>query len=201
MIGVLVVAIAVVLALAMPLVTRGSYARLLNTRWSWGALLFAGLGIQMFLELYTLPREHWHSWGFGMLIASYVLVLGFACRNFVLRGMGVVIVGIACNAVVIAANQGMPVKVLPEWQGERWTEATVKHHPQQPDDKLRFLSDIIVLDEPYDTVLSFGDLILAVGLCDVAYHASRKPRRRGARSDAARSRDAAGRELASAVSH
>ena len=50
----------------------------------------------------------------------------------------------------------------------------MKHHPQQPDDKLRVLSDIIVLKEPYDTVLSFGDLILAVGLCDVAYHASRK---------------------------
>ena len=50
----------------------------------------------------------------------------------------------------------------------------MKYHPQQPDDKLRVLSDIIVLNGPYDTVLSFGDLILAVGVCDVAYHASRK---------------------------
>jgi hypothetical protein len=107
-----------------------------------------------------------------------VLILGFACRNFVLRGMGIVIIGIACNFVVIAANQGMPVKIPAEWADESWAEPTVKHHPQQDDDRLRFLSDIIVLKGPFDTVLSFGDIILAVGLCDVAYHASRRPRQR-----------------------
>jgi hypothetical protein len=72
----------------------------------------------------------------------------------------------------------MPVKFKPEWRGEKWAEATVKHHPQQSDDNLRFLSDIIILEHPYNTVLSFGDLILAVGLCDVAYNASRKPKKR-----------------------
>ena len=66
----------------------------------------------------------------------------------------------------------------------------MKHHPQQPDDKLRFLSDIIVLKGPFDSVLSFGDLILAVGLCDVAYNASRKPKRRGTPSRAERGRTA-----------
>ena len=39
-----------------------------------------------------------------------------------------------------------------------------------------------MLKQPYDSVLSFGDLILLVGLCDVAYNASRKPKRRGSRS-------------------
>ena len=41
------------------------------------------------------------------------------------------------------------------------------------------LSDIIVLRSPFDSVLSFGDLILAVGLCDVTYYASRKRKPRG----------------------
>jgi hypothetical protein len=179
---VLVLAIAVVVALLIPLLTRGSYTRLLNIEWRWGGLLFGGLAIQLLLEYYTLPREHWHTWGFGLLVASYVLVLGFTARNFVLRGMGIVLIGIACNAAVIVANQGMPVKIPPDWQDETWAEPTVKHHPQQPDDKLRFLSDIIVLDDPWVTVLSFGDLILAVGLCDVAYNASRRHRSRRALS-------------------
>jgi len=70
------------------------------------------------------------------------------------------------------------VKIPVKWQNQTWTQPTVKHHPQQPDDKLRFLSDIIVLEHPYDTVLSFGDLILAVGLCDLAFNASRRPKSR-----------------------
>jgi hypothetical protein len=178
---VLVYAIAVVVALVIPLVTRGSYSRLLAVRWRFGLILFAGLAIQIALEYVTIPREHWHDLGFGLLVASYVLILAFVARNLVVRGMGIVFIGIACNALVITLNQGMPFKVPADWQGKSWVEATVKHHPQQSDDKLKFLSDIIVLKKPFDSVLSFGDLILVVGLCDVAYNASRKPKRRGSR--------------------
>lgn len=174
----LVLLIAVAVALVIPLVTRGSYKRLLGVEWHLGWVLFAGLAIQIFLEYVSIPRDHWHDIGFGLLVASYVLILGFAARNYVLRGMGIVIIGVACNALVIVLNQGMPVKIPVRWQNQTWTQPTVKHHPQQPDDKLRFLSDIIVLEHPYDTVLSFGDLILAVGLCDLAFNASRRPKSR-----------------------
>jgi len=175
---VLVLLIAVAVALVIPLVTRGSYKRLLGVEWHLGWVLFAGLAIQIFLEYVSIPRAHWHDIGFGLLVASYVLILGFAARNYVLRGMGIVIIGVACNALVIMLNQGMPVKIPVKWQNQTWTQQTVKHHPQQPDDKLRFLSDIIVLEHPYDTVLSFGDLILAVGLCDLAFNASRRSKSR-----------------------
>src|SRR5829696_813867 len=175
---VLVLAIAVVLALVIPALTKGSYTRLLNTQWRWGGLLFLGLAIQIFLEFDTIPRARWHDVGYGLLVASYVLILAFCVRNFVLRGMGVVIIGISCNVLVIVLNQGMPVDVPDEWRAKVIAEPTIKHHLQQDDDKLRVLTDIIVLEEPYNTVLSFGDLILAVGLCDVAFWASRKPRRR-----------------------
>jgi hypothetical protein len=175
---VLVYAIAIVVALAIPLATRGSYGRFLAVRWRYGSVLFLGLAIQIALEFVTIPREHWHDVGFGLLVASYVLILAFAARNLVIRGMGIVFIGIACNALVITVNQGMPFKVPVEWRNESWTKPTVKHHLQQSDDKLRFLSDIIVVKEPFDSVLSFGDLILAVGLCDVAYNVSRKPKRR-----------------------
>jgi hypothetical protein len=175
---VLVYAIAVVVAFAIPAVTRGSYSRMLGVRWRFGFVLFAGLAIQIVLEYVTIPKEHWHDLGFGLLVASYVLILAFAVRNLVLRGMGIVLIAIACNALVITLNQGMPVKIPVEWQSKSWAQPTVKHHPQQPDDKLRFLSDIIVLKGPFQSVISFGDLILAVGLCDVAFNASRKPKRR-----------------------
>lgn len=178
----LVYAIAVVVALVIPVATRGSYPRMLAVRWHFGLILFLGLAIQVALEYVTIPREHWHDVGFGLLVASYVLILAFSARNFVVRGMGIVLIGIACNALVIIVNQGMPFKVPVEWQGKSWVQPSVKHHPQQSDDKLKFLSDIIVLKEPFDSVLSFGDLILVVGLCDVAYNASRKPKRRGTRS-------------------
>ena len=174
--------VAVAVAFLIPAVTGGSYARMLSVRWHFVSLLFLGLAIQVLLELWTIPREHWHDWGFGLLVASYVLILAFVARNLVIRGMGIVFIGIACNALVITVNQGMPVKLPVEWQNKSWAQPTVKHHPQQPDDKLKFLSDIIVLDGPLQSVVSFGDLILLVGLCDVAYNVSRKPKRRGSRT-------------------
>jgi len=179
---VLLYVIAIAVAFLIPAVTGGSYARMLTVQWRFTSLLFLGLAIQVILELWTIPREHWHDWGFGLLVASYVLILAFAARNFVIRGMGIVFIGIACNALVITVNQGMPVKLPVEWQSKSWAQPTVKHHPQQPDDKLKFLSDIIVLQGPLQSVVSFGDLILLVGLCDVAYNVSRKPKRRGGRS-------------------
>lgn len=167
-----------VAALAVPLVTFGSYKRLINTEIHWGWLLGAGLAIQLALEYYTLPRRDWDTLGFGLLVASYVLILGFCARNLLLRGMSIVLIGVACNALVIVVNQGMPVKFPARLRNESFALTTVKHHPQQHGEKLLFLSDIIILMHPYDTVMSFGDLILTVGLCDLAFNMSRDPRRR-----------------------
>jgi len=174
----LVLVVALLFALLVPLFTHGSYKRLLATKIYWGSLLAAGLAIQIALEYASPPRRYWHSIGFGLLVASYVLVLAFCARNLVLRGMSIVLIGIACNALVIVLNQGMPVKFPPEWRDQTWAQATVKHHPQQPGEKLLILSDIIVLRHPFDDIMSYGDLILAVGLCDLAYNASRDPERR-----------------------
>jgi hypothetical protein len=173
-----VLGVAMLVALLVPLLTHGSYKRLLGTKLHWGWLLAAGLAMQIALEIASPPRRYWHNVGFGLLVASYVLVIAFCARNLVLRGMSIVLIGIACNALVIVLNQGMPVKFPPEWRDQSWAQATVKHHPQQPGEKLLILSDIIILRHPFDDVMSYGDLILAVGLCDVFYNASRDPQRR-----------------------
>lgn len=173
----LVLGIAAAAALLIPLVTLGSYKRLFETKLHWTWLLAASLAIQLGLEFYTLPQRYWDNVGYGLLVGSYVLLLAFIARSVVLRGMSIVFIGIACNALVIALNQGMPVKFPPEWKNESWAEATMKHHPRERGDKLLVLSDIIIVRHPVNNILSFGDLILAVGLCDVAYNASRNPKR------------------------
>lgn len=175
----LFVAAAVGIALLVPLFTRGSYRRLLDTDWRWGGLLFLGLGLQVVLEFVDVPEDRWHDVGFGLLIASYVLVVGFCVANLLKRGMAVVLVGVLCNLVAIAVNQGMPYDPPADWDTADIT-STVKHHPQDSDDEVLFLTDIILLPGPAETLISFGDLILAVGLIDLTYQASRRPRRRRA---------------------
>jgi hypothetical protein len=173
----MVLGIAAAAALLIPLLTRGSYKRLFDTKFRWPWVLVASLAIQLGLEFFTLPHRYWDNVGYGLLVLSNVLLLVFAARNVVLRGMSIVFIGIACNALVITLNHGMPVKFPPDWKNESWAEATVKHHPQKDGEKLLGLSDIIIVRHPINNILSFGDLILAVGLCDVSYNASRDPKR------------------------
>ena len=90
--------------------------------------------------------------------------------------MAVVLVGVALNAFVITIDQGMPVHIPPDWANSK-VEATVKHHPRVPGDHLLVLTDIIVLRR-LDAVISFGDLIIAFGLIDATFWASRRTRRR-----------------------
>src|SRR5260221_6577553 len=98
----LVLGIAIVAAALIPLLTRGSYARLFRVELHWSWLLGAGLLIQLGLEYFTMPRQYWHNWGFGLLIVSYALILAVCARNLVLRCMGLVFIAIACNALVLA---------------------------------------------------------------------------------------------------
>ena len=114
-----------------------------------------------------------------------MLIIAFCARNVLLRGMSIVLIGIACNALVIALNHGMPVDLPPDLAETGQFEPTIKHHPQDADDRLTFLGDIIVLRSPFDAAISFGDLILAVGLCDVTYHASRRKKARSTVSSSA----------------
>ena len=141
-------------------------------------LLFAGLGLQIFLDVVDLPKARYDDVGLALLLASYVLIIGFGLSNLLLTGMGVITVGIAMNAFVIALNQGMPYRV-PDGVTP---ETTVKHRPEKPDDVLPELGDYIPLGSPVDASISFGDLVIAVGLVDLTFRASRKPRRSRSRA-------------------
>jgi hypothetical protein len=178
----LVYAIAIALAILIVPITGGQFRQLAKIRLRRPWLLFLGLGLQVLLELVDLPRARYDDLGLAILLASYVCIIGFGLSNLLLAGMGVITIGVALNAFVIALNQGMPYRV-PE--GEK-VETTVKHRPEQPDDLLPELGDYIMLGSPVDASISFGDLIIGVGLIDLTYRASRRPRRSRGRG---RSRD------------
>lgn len=96
--------------------------------------------------------------GHGTALAlSYLCLLVFALANLRITGMGLITVGLALNALVVTANGRMPV---------RGTE--------RPEDRLTFLDDRIPVD-PLGEILSFGDLVLAVGLVTATQSVVRKP--------------------------
>ncbi|MCU1455937.1 MAG: hypothetical protein JWL73_29 [Actinomycetia bacterium] len=166
-------AIAVGLALAAVLFTRGSFKRLTRIPIVSAWVLILALAIQVALEYVHLDRARYDDLGIGLLMFSYALLLGFCLVNLSVRGMGVLAIGVACNALVIGLNLGMPVK---GYDGSR-VSTTVKQQPAKNSDLLQFLGDIIVLPHPpFSESISFGDLILAVGLVDVAFWASRRRR-------------------------
>jgi Family of unknown function (DUF5317) len=165
----------VLVAALVPLLTRGSYRRLAEAPWHWVGLLALGLALQLLLDTSLIHRSSYHSVGFGILVASYVLLVGFCAGNLLVRGMAVVLIGVALNGFIVTIDQGMPVRIPPDW-GQTHVTATVKHHPRVPGDHLLALTDVIVLRR-LDSIVSFGDLILAFGLVDLSYWASRRARR------------------------
>lgn len=121
----------------------------------------------------------------ALLILSYVLLVSFAASNLQFVGLALVLLGLALNLLTIAVNQGMPVRPAAVVAAHLASPSEVaalhlrgKHHLERRDDRLMAISDILP-DPLFHEVLSFGDLILSVGVADVIAHLLRPPRRRG----------------------
>lgn len=159
--------------------THGSFGELTRLRVAAPWLLATGLVVQAILEYIDIPRSDIDTVGYGLLMASYVLILAFCVANIRTRGFGVIAIGIALNALVIGLNQGMPTKPVGDGpHGNRVFKPvvqTVKHRQERSDDLLRFLDDRILFPKPFDELVSFGDLVMAVGICELMYYASRRP--------------------------
>ena len=120
----------------------------------------------------------------AMALAGFAAVLAFVAINLHLSGTLVVGVGIALNAMVMALNGAMPVDpdaavsaglidradvADAEWRGPR--RAT------EDGDRLAALGDRIPLGFAR-RVVSFGDLILVVGLIDLGIDLARRSKNR-----------------------
>jgi hypothetical protein len=175
---VLTVAFAALIVVA----TRGSWSRLFHLPVRGSLFFVAGLFLQAALEFYDFAPNRIETTGYALLMLSYVLLLTFCLINLPLRGMGVIAIGIALNTLVIGLNLGMPTRAVGlDAHGnriEKPIEQSVKHRPASDDDLLGFLGDEILLPRPFDALISFGDIVLAIGICELAYFGSRTKRRR-----------------------
>ena len=155
------------------------------------ALLAAGAALQALAHVGGLQRV-----AFLMVVASYVALAAFAARNLHLVGMGLVLVAIVLNGVTIAVNHGMPVRA-PAAEALGLRQLGPAHHLERGSDRLLVLADVIPLRITGE-VLSFGDLVLAVGLADVV---ARVMQPRPSRSTLRGRRPSGRHALRSAVTH
>jgi hypothetical protein len=109
--------------------------------------------------------------GHATVLASFVLLLTFAGLNLGAPGFLLILVGLALNTVVIAANGGMPV--APEAVVRSGQESALpdlrehggaKHHLADDDSVLLTLGDAIGIPPPVAQAASVGDLVLDAGI-------------------------------------
>jgi hypothetical protein len=146
------------------------------------------LGMQVFLVRATGQEVPF--WAGPLHVASYVLLLMVVLRNRRLWGMPLLGLGLALNALVIAANGGL-MPLSPERFELRHAGSTVAIGERVPGSKdvllpreetrLWWLSDTIALPTggPRPMVASPGDLILAAGLAATVYGLMREAPGRG----------------------
>jgi len=101
------------------------------------------------------------------LTLSYAVLIAFAAANLRIPGFGLLLVGLALNGAVVVANGAMPVRA-------DIAAASGKHRAERPGDRLTALDDRLDVP-PLGEVLSFGDLVLAVGLATAAAALVRRP--------------------------
>lgn len=148
-------------------------------------LMLVGLGLQVIVEADLAGGV-----GVPLVMISYALMLTFAALNLRLAGMGVVMVGMVMNLVPIAINGGMPVRqaalasarIAPSVDRAQFVELRGERHLERDDDHLTFLGDIIPIP-PLRQVVSFGDLVLGIGIITLIANLLKPPRERPWRPD------------------
>jgi hypothetical protein len=180
----LVILGALAIGIVVGLLGGGSLRRLAEVQLRWWPLAIAGLGLQL-IPVPSLPGRLDHWLAVGLLVASYLVLLGFVWANLRLPGFALMAVGFALNMLVISINGGMPVsdRALREAYGGGY-RATLrdltrhggaKHHLERPDDVLTPLADVIPIGSPVRKVFSLGDLVALAGMAWVVGAATQGP--------------------------
>jgi hypothetical protein len=119
------------------------------------------------------------------IVALLVVVAG----NLHLTGMLVIGVGLLVNLAGVSLNGGMPVRAealvqagLAEPEEVASLELRGPRHLESPSDIAPILGDVLALPA-LRAVLSFGDLIVLVGLTDLLAQLTRRRRRRWSRAE------------------
>jgi hypothetical protein len=175
---VLLIAITLIVGILLGLALGGSLRDFPTIGVRWWSLALAGVVLQFLNPGGTL--------GHATVLASFALLLAFAGLNLGSPGFLLIIVGLALNTVVIAANGGMPVaREAVARSGQEGTltdlleHGGAKHHLADDGSVLLTLGDAIGIPRPIGQAVSVGDLVLDVG---IAWYiaAATLPRRAGA---------------------
>ena len=171
----------IALAVVLGYVFGGRLSRLERLPLRWWGLAIAGLGLQ-FLPLPEGGTGNDLLVRTGVLALSYTFLLAFAIANVRLPGMPLIMLGLACNGLVIVANGGMPVsREALDDSGQSSVirlivdEGADKHHLMSDGDVLTFLADVIPVPGPIHQVMSVGDAFVYVGLIWLTIAAMRAP--------------------------
>jgi Family of unknown function (DUF5317) len=157
----MLVLILIALAVLIGFVVGGSLRPFEQVRIHWWGAALVGLMLQ------ALPLSG--ELGTAAVVASYVLLIGFALVNRRLPALWLVIAGLLLNLVVIGLNGGMPVsasalRTAGADSAGLVGAGAIKHHLMRPDDVLTPLADVIGIRSPIGAVVSVGDLLLYAGI-------------------------------------
>jgi hypothetical protein len=167
-----------------------------NLRRTW--LAFAAAGAQVVLTGVTLLGGPGDVLGRPLLTVSHLCLLGFILANRTTRGMRLVLIGFVLNAVVIVANGAMPVDpaALVALGGTAAIDPG-KHQLLDDATLLPWLADIIAVPL-LRSVISVGDIILALGVGILVVAQMRSGPTTAAPATSAAPADPAAREFPSA---
>lgn len=165
--------IAVGVGFTLALVLGGRFRYLQGRTLRLWFLLPLGLAIQL-----AAVSSAGSTWPFLLVLLGFACLFAFAVANLGVTGFWMIALGLFLNAFVVGLNHGMPIgrKALAH-TGNNTSVYAVLHHPQRSSDKLLIFGDVVPIS-PIGEVVTFGDLILGVGIVDVLVHLMRPPTRR-----------------------
>ena len=161
------IAIAILIGLVAGALRRGRLISLTKARLRLPGLLGVAVLCALGADVLDLPIPS------VLAFVGLLAGIAFAGRNLLIPGMAVIGIGLAANLVPVALNGAMPVRadalvdagIVAEADLDR-VELRGARELADSDTMLEVLGDVIPLPL-FDQVLSFGDLIVLVGLADV----------------------------------
>lgn len=168
--------------LALGVARGGHLGNIADTRLRAWPILIAAVGVQLGLGAAPAPARG------ALVVQCCALSIAWAITNarhspHLRVGLWVIAAGILLNAVVIAANGGMPVDLnalpLAGLGGADVADGFLfKHVPMNAQTSLRFLGDVIpIAVKPFRSVISVGDVFMLAGIALTSAQATVPTRR------------------------